>query len=532
MIDDRQPLQTRARSRAGPGLLAVLATASAVLCAVPLLYLAVRVLSGGPAAVERWLVRQRTVELTITTVALATAVIIGALLLGVATAWATTRVRLPAPRLWMIVAALPLAVPSYVSAFAWIATIPGLNGFWPLVLIMVLATAPYVTLPVAAALRMADLRQTDAARTLGSNGARVFWTISLPQLWPAAAAGALLVGLYTIADFGAPAMLRVQVMTWAVRASYLVSFDRNAAAALALVLVGLALLLTVGELVARRGAARRRPSANAPRPQPRRVSRPAAGLIMVGLGLVATASVGLPLAALVRRLLLAEGVVAALDPARLTAATVTTLGLGIAGALAATLFALPLAALAARHPSRLAETLQVIAFVGHGLPGIVVGLALVFTTLALVPIAYQSYAALVFAYVVLFVPKSLAASRGALENVSPTLDLVAQTLGRTRPRAFWDITVRLAWPGIAAGALLVMLTVMKELPATLMLRPTGSVTLATSLWDRTAVARYAAATPYAIALVVLAAVPAWLLSDRPAREPRIPAQALQEGERR
>jgi iron(III) transport system permease protein len=67
-----------------------------------------------------------------------------------------------------------------------------------------------------------------------------------------------------------------------------------------------------------------------------------------------------------------------------------------------------------------------------------------------------------------------------------------------------------------------MLTVMKELPATLMLRPTGSSTLATTLWDRTAVARYAAATPYAIALVVLAALPAWLLSDRPHREPVAP----------
>jgi iron(III) transport system permease protein len=498
----------------------VLATGAAAVCVVPLVYLTIRVLAGGPEAIERWLLRERTVELTVTTVALAVAVIVGSLLLGVATAWATTRVRLPAARLWLILAALPLAVPSYVSAFAWVATIPGLSGFWPLAMIMVLACTPYVTLPVAAALRMADQRQSDAARTLGSGPARAFMTVSLPQLWPAAAAGALLVGLYTIADFGAPAMLRVPVLTWAVRASYLVSFDRNAAAALALVLVLLALLLTVGELAARRGVVRRRPASNAPRARrPRAVSAATTVVIVVGLALVATASVALPLAALVRRLLLAEGVVAALDWERLTAATVTTLGLGVAGGLAATLVALPLAALAARHPSRLAEALQVLVFIGHGLPGIVVGLALVFTTLALVPIAYQSYAALVFAYVVLFLPKSLAASRGALENVSPTLDLVAQTLGRSRRRAFWDITVRLAWPGIAAGALLVMLTVMKELPATLMLRPTGSTTLATTLWDRTAVARYAAATPYAIALVVLAALPAWLLSDRPHREP-------------
>lgn len=510
----------------GTRLLTLLAIGAAALCAVPLVYLAVRVLSGGSAAIERWLVRQRTVDLTLTTVALATAVIAGSLLLGVATAWATTRVRLPAPRLWMILAALPLAVPSYVSAFAWVATIPGLNGFWPLVMIMVLACTPYVTLPVSAALRMADRRQGDAARTLGSSRLRALRTVSLPQLWPSAAAGALLVGLYTIADFGAPAMLRVPVMTWAVRASYLVSFDRNAAAALALVLVGLALLLTVAELIARRGAVRRRPAGNAPRTPARAAATPVAVLIMTGLGLVAAASVALPLAALVRRLLLATGVVAALDWERLATATLTTLALGIAGALAATVFALPLAVLAVRHPSRLAEGLQVLAFIGHGLPGIVVGLALVFTTLALVPIAYQSYAALVFAYVVLFLPKSLAATRGALEHVSPTLDLVAQTLGRSRARAFVDITVRLAWPGIAAGALLVMLTVMKELPATLMLRPTGSATLATTLWDRTAVGRYAAATPYAIALVVLAALPAWLLSERPHRRSPVHGAAV------
>lgn len=506
------------RSPTHPGLLAVLAVAATALCAVPLAYLVVRVLSGGPAAVQRWLLRERTLDLTLTTMALAAAVVVGTVVLGTATAWATTRLRLPLPRLWLVLAALPLAVPSYVSAFAWVATIPGLNGFWPLVSIMVLASTPYVTLPVSAALRMADARHTEVARTLGGGPGRAFWTVTVPQIAPAIAAGALLAGLYTIADFGAPAMLRVQVMTWAVRASYLVSFDRNAAAALALVLVTLALLLTVGELVARRGAARRRPAGQAPRHRPVRASAPVTVAVLLGLGGIALLSVVLPLAALVRRLVLAGGSVGALDWSRLGASTLTTLGLGLAGAVAATLVALPLATLAARYPSRLSELLGVVAFVGHGLPGIVVGLALVFTTLALVPVAYQTYAALVFAYVVLFVPKSLAASRSALDGVPPTLELVAQTLGRSRRRAFWDVTVRLAWPGIAAGALLVMLTVMKELPATLMLRPTGANTLATELWDRTAVARYAAATPYAVALVLLAALPAWLLSDRPRRE--------------
>jgi iron(III) transport system permease protein len=78
--------------------------------------------------------------------------------------------------------------------------------------------------------------------------------------------------------------------------------------------------------------------------------------------------------------------------------------------------------------------------------------------------------------------------------------------------AWRDVTARIAWPGVAAGALLVLLTAMKELPATLLLRPTGLDTLATELWSRTDVAAYADAAPYAAALVLLAALPAFLVS--------------------
>ncbi len=96
MSTERPASPAWTRTPAGPWPLTLLATGATALCAVPLVYLTIRVLSGGPAPVERWLLRERTAELTVTTVALAAAVIIGSVVLGVATAWATTRVRLPA----------------------------------------------------------------------------------------------------------------------------------------------------------------------------------------------------------------------------------------------------------------------------------------------------------------------------------------------------------------------------------------------------------------------------------------------------
>jgi iron(III) transport system permease protein len=175
--------------------------------------------------------------------------------------------------------------------------------------------------------------------------------------------------------------------------------------------------------------------------------------------------------------------------------------------------------LAARYVSRGVRILESAAFAGHGLPGVVVGLSLVFLTLAVLPAAYQTVATLAFAYAVLFAPKAIGATRSAVGAVPPELESVARSLGRGPVQAWWQTTGRLAWPGIAAGGLLVLLTAMKELPATLMLRPTGFETLATRLWSRTEVEAFGEAAPYALALILLAAVPAWLMSRWLGRRP-------------
>jgi iron(III) transport system permease protein len=228
-------------------------------------------------------------------------------------------------------------------------------------------------------------------------------------------------------------------------------------------------------------------------------------------------ALGVPLVSLVLRML--QGSRTPLDVVELLTAALTSLGVALAGAILAVLLALPVGILAARYRTRSVRAIETVSYTGHALPAVVVGLSLVFLTLAVFPAAYQTIGILAFAYAVLFLPKAIGATRSATAAVSPVLEQTARTLGRGPLRAWAETTFRLTLPGIAAGGLLVLLTAMKELPATLMLRPTGLDTLATELWSRTEIAAYGAAAPYAIALVVLAAVPAWLLSRAMTQSP-------------
>jgi iron(III) transport system permease protein len=108
--------------------------------------------------------------------------------------------------------------------------------------------------------------------------------------------------------------------------------------------------------------------------------------------------------------------------------------------------------------------------------------------------------------------------RASVAQAPPALEEMARSLGRSPGRVLRDVTLPLAAPGVGAGAALVFLTCMKELPATILLRPTGMETLATELWSQTGAGQYAGAAPYAALLIVLAAVPTYLLGSRRRRE--------------
>lgn len=500
----------RQRTGRPPRLLLLAGSATAALSLIPLLYLFVRAGGAGWQRIVDVIARPRTAETIGTSVALVLVVVAGCLLIGVPAAWLVARTQLPMERLWLLLLALPLAIPSYVAAYAWIAAFPAMNGFWAAALILTLVSFPYVLLPVTAALRSSDPAVEEVARALGRGPVRAFATATLPQVWPAAAGGSLLVALYALSDFGAVALLRVDAFTRVIYSSYRASFDRIGATVLALVLVALAALLVFAERRVRGRTHRWRVGTGAQRRAvPVALGRLARTGSLLWLTAVTALALGVPFGSLLLRML--EGTRTALDVSELLSAAWASVAVAGAGAILAMVLALPVGILAGRYRTPMVSTVETLAFTGHALPGVVVGLSLVFLTLAVAPFAYQTVGVLAFAYAVLFLPKAIGATRSATAAVPPALEETARTLGLGPVRAWAATTLRLTLPGVAAGGLLVLLTAMKELPATLMLRPTGLDTLATELWSRTDVAAYGSAAPYAVMLVALAAVPAWLL---------------------
>jgi len=495
-----------------PSVLVVPAAVAAAVALLPLIYLAVRASEDGLGTVADVLLRERTAALVLRSLALAGTVTAICLVVGVSLAGLVTRTRLPARPVWAVLVALPLAVPSYVAAFTWLSLFPRFGGFLGATLVLSLVSYPYVYLPVVAALSRIDPAHEEVARALGRGPLRTFLSVTARQVRPAAAGGALLVALYVLSDFGAVAMLRYDVFTRVIYTSYRSSFDPTPAAILSCVLVAITVLILWGEIRTRGSRAYARLGAGAARqhrPAPLRGWTAAA---LAWCALVVGLAVGVPLVAI--GYWLARGSSAGIDVGELASAAVSTLAVSALGALLTVALALPVGALAGRYRGRRVRLLEQAAYAGHALPGVVVALSLVFLSVRYARPIYQEVPVLVLAYAVLFLPAAVAAVRASVAQCPPALEDVARSLGRTPGGVLRSITVPLAGPGIAAGAVLVFLTCMKELPATLLLRPTGMETLATRLWSNTEVGAYAGAAPFAVALLLLAALPTALLGHR------------------
>ena len=211
---------------------------------------------------------------------------------------------------------------------------------------------------------------------------------------------------------------------------------------------------------------------------------------------------------------IARGIASGESINNLWSATWNSVSVSAMAAVVTAALSIPVAVLAVRYPSLPSRIIERLTFTGYALPGIVVALALVFfgTTFALS--IYQTVWLLLIAYIVLFFPAALGATRSALLQVSPRLEESARGLGRGPLRTLRDVTVPLMRSGVAAGAALVFLITMKELPATLILGPLGFKTLATSIWSASSEAFFARAAAPALVLILLSSVPMALLMLR------------------
>lgn len=495
---------------------AVLFASSALVGAstiIPFVLLITQAMSSGREKFTTFLLRPRTIDLFLNSVALTAAVSVCCLILGVLLAWIIATFRLPGKRFLIILSCLPLAVPSYIGTLALLSAFPHFTGFVPLVIAMTFTCVPLVTIPVLGALALTNRDITDAARTLGASTFSAFLRTTVPQILPAAMSGVLLVALYVLSDFGAPAMMRFEPLTTGVYMVFSSSFNRSNAAVMSLPLAVLAIVVVLLERRVRRTSKYHQAGMTQANPSRRgSVDLPGGLRWMLTTIIIAISGTAIvfPLASLLWRM--RDGVRYLSDADRIIEASISTLGIAVLAATAATLAALPISYLAARHHSRSVAVIEGTHFIGNALPSVVVALALVSTMLTLFKGSYQTFSVLLAAYVVLYISKTIGSSRSAIALIPIATNDAARTLGRGPISTACEVTLRGSLPGIAAGWLLVAIAVMKELPVTLMLRPIGVNTLATELWSKSSLGAYASAAPIGVLLVLIGILPAWWMS--------------------
>jgi iron(III) transport system permease protein len=470
------------------------------------------------------------------------------LLFGTGTAWLTTMYRFPGRGLLDRLLVLPLAMPTYIIAYTYVElldfsgpvqrTLRALFGwhtvrdYWfpevrtlpGAILVLSAVLYPYVYLSARASFVQQSICVLEVARTLGRTSAGAFWSVALPLARPALAAGVALALMECMNDLGAVQYLGVSTLTVSIYVTWLQRSSLAGAAQIALVALLFVLALLVAERAAR-GKSQFHHTTGRYRSIPfsdlegwRGYAAAACCALPVLLGFVAPFAV-----------LLVQGMAHLSDAfaAGFWRATRNSVGVAAVAAVATVLIGLALA-----YASRLAPTLFVRSVVraaglGYAMPGTVLAIGLLIPLAALdnsIDAALRSHLGIssglllsgslfviVLAYTIRFLAVSLGALEAGLERLSPNLDAVARTLGETALSALRRVHMPLLVPALGAAALLVFVDAMKELPATLLLRPFNFETLATHVYSYAALEQFEQAALGALTIVVIGLLPVLLL---------------------
>jgi iron(III) transport system permease protein len=479
-----------------------MAALTAGLMGIPLFYIIYRALAGDAGVWARlWntripLLLGNTLGLLVTVTALA-------IMVAVPLAWLVVKTDLPGRRFWRWALALPLAIPPYIGAFVYMVLFaPYIYGFGGTALVLMIFTYPYIFLLVAAALASINSSLEEAAMISGCGPWQVFRRVILPLLRPAIGSGSLLVALYVLADFGTVAMLRFQTFSSAIYTQLVGRYDRSAAAVLSAILVVITVTLIWLEWRSRAGV-RYDQTTGAYRPgQIYKLGYwryPALAVVL----LVSLVAVFVPVGVLA--VMTVQGFKSGAVGAGFLQYVWHSFAVSALAALAAVPLALPVAYLSVRHSSFAGKSIARLAYSGYALPGVVVALGVIFVFNRYLPVFYGTVALLVAAYLIRFLPQSLQAQETALGMVSPNLEEAGLSCGYNRGQVLRKITLPLIRPGLMAGWGMVFLSSMKELPATLLLRPAGFDTLAVRIWLEASEGFYELAAPASLLLIAASA---------------------------
>ena len=498
------------RRRPRPKILITLSTVAVVALALPLIFLLLEASDAGASSVWHLIWRSLTATLLWNTVRLTLVVTALCAILGTLAAYCVERTDLPGRHVWAVLVVIPFAIPDFVVSFAWSSLSTWVAGFRGAVIVMTLAVYPLVYLPVAASLRGADTGQEEIARSLGASRLSTFFRITLGQARRAILGGCLLVALVILAEYGAFEILGYQTFTTEIFSEFSIGFDTASACALSLVLVIFSVIVMTAESsVNGRGFLSRSGPGVARVQQRRELGRMKVPVLLCFAALVVGA-LGIPVGTSIYWIF--EGGVRAIGGESLLSAALYTAGYSASAALVSTLMALPLALLVVRYPTRWHRLLSKTTFLILAMPGLVVALALsYFSEQHANGFAYQTAPLLIFAYAIMFFPLALVGVRASVAQAPASLEEVAGSLGVPRHRVLWRVTLPLVAPGLGAAFCLVFLSAVTELTATLILIPTGVQTLATQFWSYQQNLSYGQAAPFALVIIAIAAVPAYLV---------------------
>ncbi|WP_375165876.1 ABC transporter permease [Chelativorans sp.] len=528
-------------------LVAALAAAIALL---PIATVVLVALSGGSADWPH-LARYVLPQAAVTTAILLFLVAIGSGIIGVGCAWLIVAYDFPLRRVLAWALVLPLAVPPYLAAYAFaeffdyvgplqglIRSVFGFNSrgeYWfpeirstgGAAVVMVAVTFPYVYLTARVVFIMQGRNIADVARTLGAGPARVFWQVLLPVARPAIVAGIALVLMETLNDIGAVQHLGVRTLTLSVYSTWLNRGSLEGAAQIALLM----LFLVLGLLAAER-MARHRQRFHATRATQMKVRPPrlplsgwrawgatATGLLPVLIGF------GIPLFIFGRYAL--NRIEQFADP-RLREAFFTSLLTALTTALLAVGLALALLCAARLARSRQTAILLRLAAIGYALPGTILALGLLislarfdnfvdalareYTGVSTGLIFTGSAAAVVLACAIRFLALAEGAIQAGLDKLPPHLDEAARSLGRSFQASAVTVLLPLLRPAILTAGILVFVDTVKELSATILLRPFGFNTLATYVYENASRGVVEDGAMAALVIIATAIVPVILLS--------------------
>ena len=456
-------------------------------------------------------------------------VVISSLILGLIVSIITVRFNIRGSKIFFTLSVLPLVIPSYIGALTYVSAfsprglfvqlfsnfgineIQGLDGLLGSWIVLTLFTYPYVVLICSSALRNLDSTVEDAARSLGKNQISVYTEVVIPRLKKPIIFSGLLVGLYVISDFGAVSLMRYSTLTKAIYSYYEFNINGDPVIFYSSILIVLALLISFIQRSSEESRSAK--VSGTPRINEKTdLNRRSKIIIYSFLCLLIFAGLILPISVLgywlIRGLSVGNSVRAVLG------GVVGSISVSLLAALFSVIVATPIIIMVSQYRSKFGNLVERIMLALYGLPHISVGVAILFITIKVFPTIYQSFTALIISYLIVFLPQAIGAGQASMEQVKSSYLDASAGLGMSTIQSFYRITLPLIYRGLFAGGALVFLSTMKELPQTLLLRPTGLNTMAIDIWSYASEGLFTQAAFSSFILLAISAIPTYILSTR------------------